>query len=1041
MLRLHLVQIFHNLAYYDAGVDFLEEPHFIIDENPEPLGRVRKYSQVSDLLTEYRRSYLESFERRVTALISWSGSRAADVVIFPEYSIPAVLLPQLLALSRKHNLWIVAGSHRVRFDNESLEAYRLVGLPHDAVQQGAAYVPLLAPSGSVSLFPKLTISKWEHDLAIPSGTMNRVSEIRAADLAIPVAILPCMDALHLDSLGKVFGGPGLSPRLIICPSCSPTTMPFAEIGDVLSRHEALLAYVNNATFGQTALHIPERLRPHFGNLTAAQYAVPRNEEAVLEVEIGPAFFHLTRGSVMTRTLGNSPQVYPVVYPTGSSWTDDFSAFRAELTALIESLGNQATISALTDIVTEYLAEKGTSLPPALRDRVRKLLREILPLYDGRAATIEDALWAVELEGCLSPADLAAARVDSALREVMGLFYSKDFSAASDLLGVLAKLKEYQGSLPSVGASGGKSVPTVTGHRTPSQADLELMEAFQNRGSELDRLRDAFRNTEVSVIFLSGPAGIGKSDLHAVFFRKLLPDWTPLVVRVVDGSGAPKLLASMARGIGNELDVDALAEASSNVFRHRALQVSRHLQRLPKTSLVIDDLAAILRSRSGRDFRLFSIVLDVLTSTDVEEGLKVLITSSVSPPSSWTKGPRTTHIRVARIDDRYVERIIERELRKSTKRLAAPDSRQVLQLAGLAGGHPLAARLIAEVASSTESATIPDSVFVDTVAARVAERLLSLVKLSAVEERTLELLSVFRVSIDLDLLAQVSTFTDYIQQIKGLCDRVFLSYEGVSVEQHSILRRHYRKKAESSQLLQKGHRGAAEYFEKIILKRGRGASVLECAELAHHLFSVGDYARATELRAFVVEEVKPLAKRKYRHRDYMGAFDLFKLLRDVAPHDPEILAAIARCHGRFGRWDDCNAEFGNAIQAAKQRCVAYWWIYRDWGQLLARYDRTQEAEEKFQEAEKHFAGQNNPSLKATRAYVAAREGDYALATALYEEALALNPNHHYTLFYYQRMLRIMGKHDKVEELQQRLDLIERSDEYYEPEEYETDWFDD
>ena len=98
MLKIHLAQIHYNNAYYEPPVDHLEEPVLYMP-NDTPLGHLREIEDINHFLTESKELYLAHIKKKINSIVEWSGTRGADIIVFPEYSIPCQLLPDLKGLS------------------------------------------------------------------------------------------------------------------------------------------------------------------------------------------------------------------------------------------------------------------------------------------------------------------------------------------------------------------------------------------------------------------------------------------------------------------------------------------------------------------------------------------------------------------------------------------------------------------------------------------------------------------------------------------------------------------------------------------------------------------------------------------------------------------------------------------------------------------------------------------------------------------------------------------------------------------------------
>ena len=135
MIRIHLVQMLYAPAYYHSPVDYLEEPSHA-DDLKKPLGFLRMAAQIQDVLRQNKEHYIDHIRAKVTAIIDWAAARSADLVVFPEYSIPHTLIPLLAELAQKAGAVIVAGTHRIPADNEARQEYALLGLDVTSLRIG-----------------------------------------------------------------------------------------------------------------------------------------------------------------------------------------------------------------------------------------------------------------------------------------------------------------------------------------------------------------------------------------------------------------------------------------------------------------------------------------------------------------------------------------------------------------------------------------------------------------------------------------------------------------------------------------------------------------------------------------------------------------------------------------------------------------------------------------------------------------------------------------------------------------------------------------
>jgi tetratricopeptide (TPR) repeat protein len=107
---------------------------------------------------------------------------------------------------------------------------------------------------------------------------------------------------------------------------------------------------------------------------------------------------------------------------------------------------------------------------------------------------------------------------------------------------------------------------------------------------------------------------------------------------------------------------------------------------------------------------------------------------------------------------------------------------------------------------------------------------------------------------------------------------------------------------------------------------------------------------------------PAVRVQYRARDWDGSYESFQRLLDVAPENPAIWAYVGRCYGRRGQLGEAEEAFEWAIELARAK-RPIWWLYHDWGQILARYGRYPQATDCLARAK--YKGMSDPSILGRR----------------------------------------------------------------------------
>ncbi len=1020
-------------AYYTTSVDYLEEPVCLLPGDT-PLGLLRTDPGVESLLARLRDEYLLHIRRKASRIAESCAQRGANIVVFPEYSIPPESLPELAAVAKRTGMCIVAGTHRVRPDRDR-SIYEGLSLPLQSLIAGSACAPVLMPDGTTRVVSKSRASKWDSDLAIPSDipTPLRVS---VAGQNLVMAVLVCVDSLHPDVLGKLWGDKDNLPSLVVCPSFSPTTEPFRSLGVLTSYNEALFAFANSAAFGGTTFAIPAPWQAPSAAAALASDIVPRDAEAVLEVDIDPSRFSAKRGSTDTKSGCSACRSLPIVFEASATWLPRYDSLRREMAEWLKSPSTKDAQEWL-DI---YLTEEAAGLPVLVGKSVKHLRHALLPFYSGDPLTVQDATELVVLPKEISSTRITWARdVRDAIRLVTEALTTGSMDQFETMTGCLRNLKLRESTLPFV-------APTSTPYATPEVAppagfngDQLLLESFQDRGSTIDRMKGFLGAEPIRAIVITGAVGVGKTDLVNTTIRKVLADWEILRVPIPPGATFARVLADIAYRVGLALDQDSLAGVTQNVFKGKIRAVLGKFFSQPKRVLLLDDLYLVLKTKNARDFAQMDSFFEEVSTPPKFAGGRVFIVSSLHPPDRWLVHSGVAHLHVAPLEEKYVGRVVEYHMRRVglTKGEEVPVAPR--ELLDIVGGHPLSAKLAVEAMRGRSVEELKNAVARSEVTGHVARELLrellKMVPLTPGEKEAMVRLSVFRLPTEYNMLSKCGVAADALAALK---DRCVVGFDGRRVELHEAIRRHFYAQAAESPVLPAFHRAAASYYSQLYesSKHTGHTDPTVIAELAHHLTMAGDIDAAVDFRLMVVEEIKPMARQLYKdYRHYARALELYKLVAEVVPDDVQVSAYIGRCYARLDRWQDSDTAFNRAIEIASKAGRPVWWIYRDWGHIKARFDLYPEAEKLLETAAR--TNQSDPSIKATLAYIRWHQGDREAACKLFEEALGLNTYHQYTLTYYPKLLHAMGEHEWANALSERLAAIESDATHVVPGEFDID----
>ncbi len=1014
MLRIHLCQILYNPAYYDDGFDLLEEPD-PTSESSQTLGRLREIDAIAGMLLESKASYVDHISKKILQIATWSINRKANVIVFPEYSVPVEVLPDLRDLAKKNSALIVAGTHRIRLTDSSRKIYQGLGLVIDDSGNGAAMAPILLPDGSVKLSFKRSRSKWEPSLNL-GPEQSDVHLVNVGDESIYVAVAPCIDSLQMDRLGTFWSNKDEKPNVLICPSLSPTTDMFHTVGQLVLTHEALFAFANAALFGGTGFNIPDEWKSYISGQTRYLGGLPASSEALLELDVVLGSFFIKKGSVVAEPPCTGIREFPIVYAWNNPWVVKYAQLKSDVIELLS--GNNVTDA--VEWIDAALSEQDAPFPTEIVSRLKDIRHQNIPLFSGDIHNIEDCFEITLLEGKTEDTrNLFAKRIAKSLDVATEVFRSSSEKDVSTLITCLQALKkaETQFGTPIQGPPDEKATVSVEESLdrfiyTPSETALA---SFQDRGQKLDDLRDIIARGSERVIVITGMPGIGKTELLMTLFLKVLIDWKPMWLTVAPGSSLARVVAEFGNMLGIRMDSDSLSTVTDAVFRQKVTKLFDILFGLERRALIIDDLKNI--RGNARDYHQLQSFIEEATKAKKFAGSRLFLLSSVSSPPLWVQRAGVARLHLRGLEEVYSRRVLEYQLRASglCPGETIPDIPQALL--SIIDGLPLASKIAAEASRKSGLGALANDAGLSDITTSLVNMLLPRLDLDTEEKRAANTLSVFRLPVESALIYR------FLQEktVRKLASRAIVDFDGHSYSMHPVVRRFLYNMIPKEDYLPL-HRIAVSYYDQMELQEKRRSNLSVDLELVHHLALAGDVKRLSELRANLYDEVFPAARQLYVQQQYDKAFDLFMSLAEMRPSDPVVWAYVGRCHGRRGQWQDCDEAFKRSLQAAEKTKQPTWWIHRDWGHIRARFGFYPAAAQHLVDAKKANR-RVDPSCIAAEAYIAWKSGDVPDARDGFERVLKIDPNHAYTLSTYPRLLYEQGEREYADELRKRLRAVE------------------
>ncbi|MFC5301380.1 hypothetical protein [Azospira restricta] len=1031
MIRVALVQFNYLPAYFSPESDHLSIEGFTSHLNVD-LSRCLNAASLRELRQHSRETSEGFLRQKLEHIVRAAHAARANLVVFPEYSIPISVLPICQSLSKELSCTIVAGSHRVPVERE--KEYASLGFAESPVP-GTAVAPVFRPNGKPIFFYKKTPSKWEPDLEFVST--NSQPEPFVEGETECVSLLLCIDALHASNLGEEFRG-AKKPRLLICPSLSPSTTPFEVAGAFLATNDCLLAYANDSVGGQTSVYASQGIIEKWVQPLFPCRAIPEGDEAILRADLDLTQIVPSRGSVYAIPKSIAPWAIPIVHSEQGA-----AKLHESLVKLCDRYLGERKLSKVAESINNFLAVHGAGLEQAVYERLRSVRDIAQGAGDLNREKVLDSL-----RICFVPPDVPSLQQFEAdtLASLQRRLRDAILEAGSDATEIgraISAIKLRCTKLPA--AAGCQDQESL---EAPSRLDRGVewsIARFQNRGGDLDRFRQLVLNDEIGIIFIAGPSGIGKTDFVRAALSKLFPGHGELPISVYSGMSASQLLAEVAVSLGRPYDVDALDAMAEDALAIPVKEVAHVFQNRKDQFLVLDDLALVFRKNASRkDAEILKAFLSAFGTRCAKRAAKVIICWSGFLPEFVRSTPYSATINLKVLEDEYVRRIVERQIQLVKDQFHADAELTVdHKVVSLLSGHPLSAVTLVECAREKR-----DPAFLTSpVKAResIAKGLLPDFASNPEEKRQLAMLSCIRRPISLsvlrDLDAEGERLADFAAAFAERAAVLLPERDGVKL--HEAIREEFLVELEKDPTEKRRvHAYLARLYKSMLPNKyvkGRGALIAR-AEYVHHLVAGGALEKTTQEARRLITQIKRSAREVYaEERNYVVALDALNVAASISTKDEEIQEALGRCNARLQRWDDSDAAFLSAIDIGRAKKKPVAWILKNWGHIRARFSYYDRAEELFAEAEQEAGGDKDASILGARAYMNWKRGELADAEKGFCAALDRDPWHEYSIVYFGKLLRYLGKTQEAADLDRKYQQLKESN-MRRPDALRDDFFD-
>lgn len=380
--RVAVVQIDFLPAFISRRRSPLDDPSSINGGEgfltPSMNGKILEFRrQLADLRSRIRNSYIDQLWIRIEAIIDACIKWNVKLVVFPEYSIPWELLPNIAVQAR--DIIVVAGTHTVEKDALTSEIYSNLGWDEKPLT-GLAVCPVLINGKISQLQPKLNASPFEDQLRSGDSwaPVNLGSKIPG-----PMGVLICLDFLFRESKKykeQVFKELEKC-RFVVVPSLTPshTIEEFSsKAWEEARRYGRPVLYSDGAAGGGTSIYVDEGRIQDLRNFPDNVGVIEKGDEGLIIADVNLNFTRVGPSKRYERTPPvASFAAGTLVYRTYES-NNKYSELLAGLTAMIEDETSSLDIIISEIQNKEAILIDGSQIEDSRtrHNRIRRLLYEM-----------------------------------------------------------------------------------------------------------------------------------------------------------------------------------------------------------------------------------------------------------------------------------------------------------------------------------------------------------------------------------------------------------------------------------------------------------------------------------------------------------------------------------------------------------------------------------------------------------------------------------------------------------------------------------------
>lgn len=769
MLRIAYCQISAHPAYCGPSGNYCKEP--VYSSQGTILNDISHISNVYSICNQIQEVYIAKFKFKIQQVLHKLKGKKIDILVFPEYTIPAECLPLIYDFCQEETCVCIAASHTVQQSNQEIYEYIKMDISlEDCINMSCC--PVIFPNNVTKHFFKRYKSKWEANM--DNEEYMSKNDIFTFDFnEQKITVLLCIDALHIDVDQK-------QTDILIVSAATPSDGSFKNKFESHLTKEIPTIFCNFYLYGNSTVYcsVPKNTNLPYAEKTHLT-KTSAYEEAVIITEI-----YETAQAIKTHTINTTvpvqiSEILPILY------RDDNS--EQKVWGLLSNYSQKKEYDKLKSVIDSFrsledgiVAKKKIYLSTGIRERTLSFsqiesLSDFIYINDFLLKQYE-ANWLDKTMKCLMDS------VSSGQIPITDIHYA-----------LLQLGTEYSQLLPSINEK--IDLPVF-------EEKIKSNSVFQNRGGEIQTFRDVYQNMYATIFVVQGFPQIGKSAF--VDRLRSLYSFSTIDCPIPRGGGFESLIRWVCQVCKIPIEWQSLDEKEIKEF---ACDFAHYLNNLNKTIVILRTTGNLLDSYNQPKTILFLCSL-AEKLFELHSGIKLIIENSRLLPIAISNHPNISVCKLRPLLDMYIERLIEQTANNLTYSLSLPQipKSSIRQCRG----NPALARMVGVCVGNRLNNGLDSKVpqeDLEAFADKYTDGILDALNISDEEREFLTEATIYRLQVSAEAFRNFPHYSD--QAFRVLQDKLLIENFDGWFSVTSLIASSLRKKVAGSITL---HEIAAKYFD-------------------------------------------------------------------------------------------------------------------------------------------------------------------------------------------------------------------------------------